>query len=154
MGIAQVGREKIPFLCTPRVPPACPVLYLVCLTEPADGIRSDRQSGTSGIVKLLFCAQAMREAKGPCPRNLLTWRARVVSAQRYDMADGEERICTFLKWRCVGGNFSTRRVARDIFGRMSKDGTVGSFLKGGFVQGVCFGPSHESIIPPILARKF
>ena len=65
MGIWQ-GKNRLPPMSHPRHPmPAC---LLVCLTEPDDGIRSDRMSGTSGIVKPLFCAQAMRDATVPKKR--------------------------------------------------------------------------------------
>ena len=89
MGIAQVGREKVlpPLMSWPGCPP-------VCLTEPDDGIRSDRQSGASGIVKPLFCARAMREkgAKvgwaGPCPKSVPSVRgARTASGKSWSRAD-------------------------------------------------------------------
>ena len=121
MGIAQVGREKV----LPPLWPGCP---LVCLTEPDDGIRSDRQSGASGIVKPLFCARAMRgkgaREGGPCPRSVPTWRAHGVRPAN----PGAGQICTFQKWKCVGGNSSTRRMAHDIFGGMSQEHTGDAFL--------------------------
>ena len=82
MGIAQVGREKV----LPPLWPGCP---LVCLTEPDDGIRSDRQSGASGIVKPLFCARAMREkgAKEDRAHGAYLRGARTASGESRSRAD-------------------------------------------------------------------
>ena len=115
MGIAQVGREKV----LPPLWPSCP---LVCLTEPDDGIRSDRQSGASGIVKPLFCARAMRE-KGAKEGAAVPKERTYVARARRPANPGAGQICTFQKWKCVGGNSSTRLMAHDIFGQMSQEHT-------------------------------
>ena len=50
-----------------------------------------------------------------------------VACERRPANPGAGQICTFQKWKCVGGNSSTRRMAHDIFGRMSQEHT-GDYL--------------------------
>ena len=77
---------------------------------------SDRRSGASGIVKPLFCARAMRDKeRSEGGRTVPTERTYVARARR-PANPGAGQICTFQKWKCVGGNSSTRRVAHDMFG--------------------------------------